>query len=144
MHDRVAAFAFVVVAVQNAGRVGHGQDFGEVIYAPSERVGQFVERNEAEQIAQDADSMRDIVERSAPIEAIAGPGAGGEQAVGNGLGEQIGELRRRQRSDEVGLKCLEKAGELTGILPFLSELFADHIAEKARALGQFDSESLQR
>ena len=92
MHDWVAAFAFVVVAIQNAGRVGHGQDFGEVIDAPSERVGQFVERNEAEQIAQDADSMRDIVEGGAPVEAIVGSGAGGEQAVGNGLCEQIGEI----------------------------------------------------
>ena len=84
--------------------------------------------------------MRDVVESSAPVEAIASPGAGSEQAVGNGLREQIGEICRRQRADEVGLERLEKAGERTGILPFLLELFADHIAEEACALGQFDSE----
>ena len=41
MHDGVVAFA--VVVPEDFGRVGYGENFGEVIYAPRELIGQFVE-----------------------------------------------------------------------------------------------------
>ena len=87
MHDGVVALAFAVVVPEDFGRVGYGENFGEVIHAPRELIGQFVERDVAKQVAQDADGVRDIVECDPPIEAIAGSGAGGEQAVGDGLRE---------------------------------------------------------
>ncbi len=38
------------------------------------------------------------------------------------------------------MEGLEEAGEYAGRLAFLVELLTDHVAEEARALGQFDSE----
>ena len=62
VNDGIAALAFVIVAVEDAGRVGHGQNFGDVVHAPGQLLGQIAERDEAEQIAQDADGVGDVVE----------------------------------------------------------------------------------
>ena len=74
VNDGIAALAFVVVAVQDAGRVGHGQDFGDVVHAPGELLGQIAERDEAEDVAQDTDGVRDVVKRGTAAEAVPGPG----------------------------------------------------------------------
>ena len=84
--------------------------------------------------------MRDIVERNAPIEPIPSARASGKEAVGYRLREQIGEIVRCQRPDEISLKRLEETGEPPGRVAFLLNLLADHIAEEARALCQFNGE----
>lgn len=59
--DGVAALALVVVAVEDAGGVGNGEHFGDVVHAPGQLFGQITQRDKAEQIAQDADAVRDVV-----------------------------------------------------------------------------------
>ena len=73
-------------------------------------------------------------------EAVPGPGAGGKQSVGNGLGEQIGKIFARQRTDEVGLEGLVETGEDTRGFLFLVKLLPNHLAKEARSFGQLDGE----
>ena len=67
--DGVAALALVVVAVEDAGGVGDGEHFGDVIHTPGELLGEVAEGDEAKQVAQHADGVRDVVEGRAAAEA---------------------------------------------------------------------------
>ena len=62
MHNRVAALALLIVAVENPRGVGHGQHFGDVVHTPGQRYGQIPEGDEAEQVAQEADGVGNVVE----------------------------------------------------------------------------------
>ena len=79
-----------------------------------------------------------LVERGAPVEAVAGPDSSGEQAIRDGLGEQIGELSGRQRTYQMGPKCLEETSKHTTCILF--ELVADDTSEVACPIGEFFGE----
>ena len=142
MHDRVAALALPVVATEDAGAVGHGQDLGEIVHAPGERFRQIAQRNEAKHVTQDADSVGNVVESGAAIEAVPGADASREKTVGDGLREQVGERLRRQRADEVFPEGVKEAAQHAGVIRFVVVLVSDDIPEQARAFGQLDGEGL--
>ena len=144
MHDRVTTLALLIVAIENAGGVGHGQNFGDVVHTPGQRYGQISQRDKAEQVSQDPDGVGDVVEGGAAVEALPGPGAGSEQSVGNGLGEQIGEILAGQGTNEVGLEGFKESREHTRRVLFLVKLLGNHFPQEARSFGQFDGERCGR
>lgn len=96
-----------------------------------------------EQLSENANRMGNVVKRGSPGKAIGCLGAGGEKAIGDGLGIQVGKLFRRQSADEVSLERLIEPQELTfacGCL--LGQLLEDNVPQKPGTLGEFHSQAL--
>ena len=139
--DGVAALALAVEAVEDAARVGHGQHLGDVIHDPFELLGQIAQRDELEHIPQDADGSGDAVVGHAAVEPVPGPGAGGEEAVGDRLRVEVGEGLQGEIGDQVRLESLVEPPQ--DALLF-AQLVGHHVAEKAGAFGQLDRQRLRR
>ena len=66
--------------------------------------------------------------------------AGREEAVRDGLREQVGEFLRRQRADKVFPERVEEAAQHAWLVRLVVVLVAHDVAEQAGALGQLDGE----
>ncbi len=108
MYNRVVALALLVVAVENTGEIGHGKHLNHIVDRPGKLFGQIAKRDEAKEIAQNADRVRDIVECRPATELLLGSGAGGKETVGDSLCKEVGKLCSRYRPNKVGLKRLIK------------------------------------
>ena len=114
--DGIAALALAVEAVEDAAGIGHRQHLGDVIHDPFELLGQIAQRDELEHIPQDTDGAGDAVVGQAAVESVLGPGAGGEEAVGDRLRVEVGEVLQSEVGDQVRLESLVEP--LQDALPF--------------------------
>ena len=144
--DRVAAPAFVEPAAEDPVHVGGAQQVDQILEDPAHLVRWIGDRDVAEGVPQDADGLRHHASRRRQVEAgarpgallVPEPGAGGEQAEGEGLGVEVGELGGRQVGDQVlgegPVEARQLAPGLPGQLP--AEARGDHVLEVPGAVGQ--------
>ena len=97
-----------------------------------------------EDVAQDADSLRNQIVSQDSIECSIGPGSRGKEAIGYGLGIEIGKLIQLKVENQMFLECFIEAKNLLCACAgcFAQFFFDNFISEEARACSKFCCKTL--
>src|SRR6202035_5956681 len=103
----IAAQVLVEVALEDGADRRAAKEVDDVVDDPGDPGPGILEQEVAEDVSQDAVGARDVSKDCAALEVAGCVPTRSEQAVGDGLGVEVGEFSRLETADEVQLKRLE-------------------------------------
>jgi hypothetical protein len=119
---------------------GVGEQVDDLVDDPGDLPGGIGQGDVAEGVAQQAAGGRDALRRDPPVEEAAGPPAGGEQAVGQGLGVEVGELSGIEPGHQVLREGLVEAREVRAPLGVRLQQLAQPHGQQAGAQRQAEGQ----